>query len=160
MERGCRVFNEKNIDGVRSKDHNIMSATIQKFALVLLTVSIFSFQLSSPAWESKFIKINKDGSLKYFPDEKGNIIPDFSRVGYYSGNKTIPDVPVVKTIEPAANGTSEAIIQSAIDEVSKRTPDKDGFRGTILLKKGTYKIPEDIHIETSGIVLRGEGDNI
>ena len=52
-------------------------------------------------------------------------------------------MPVVKTIEPAANGTSEAIIQSAIDEVSKKPLDKDGFRGTILLKKGTYKIPEE-----------------
>jgi pectin methylesterase-like acyl-CoA thioesterase len=80
-------------------------------------------------------------------------------VGYYAGDKTIPDVPVVKTIEPAVNGTSEMIIQSAIDEVSKRTPDKDGFRGTILLKKGTYKIPEEIKIETSGIVLRGEGND-
>ncbi len=135
------------------------SFTIQKPILLFLTVSIFSFQPSSPPWESKFIKLNKDGSLKYIPDEKGNIIPDFSRVGYYGGDKDIPDVAVVKTIEPAANGTSEAIIQSAIDEVSKRTPDKDGFRGTILLKKGLYKIPEEIKIETSGIVLRGEGDN-
>ena len=136
-----------------------MSASIQKTILLLLTVFIFSFQPSSPAWESKFIKLNKDGSLKYIPDENGNIIPDFSRVGYYGGEKTIPDVAVVKTIEPAANGTSEQIIQSAIDELSKRTVGKDGFRGTILLKKGTYKIPENIRIETSGIVLRGEGDN-
>ena len=137
----------------------MMPAPIQKLALLLLTAFILSFILPSPPWESKFIKINKDGSLKYIPDEKGNIIPDFSRVGYYSGDKTIPDVTVVKTIEPAAEGTSEGIIQSAIDEVSQRTAGKDGFRGTILLKKGTYKIPENIRIETSGIVLRGEGDN-
>ena len=137
-----------------------MFATIQKFVLLFFTAFILSFVLSSPAWESKFIRQNKDGSLKYIPDEKGNIIPDFSRVGYYSGDKNIPDVPVVKTIEPAANGSSEKIIQSAIDEVSKRTADKDGFRGAILLKKGTYKIPEEIKIEAGGIVLRGEGDNV
>ena len=137
----------------------MMSYTIQKTVLLALTVFIFSFQLSSPSWESKFIKLNKDGSLKYIPDEKGNIIPDFSRVGYYGGDKDIPDVAVVKTIAPAAGGTSEAIIQSAIDEVSKRPLDKNGFRGTILLKKGTYKIPEEIKIEASGVVLRGEGDN-
>jgi hypothetical protein len=137
-----------------------MLATIQKFALLLLTAFILSFILPSPAWESKFIKVNKDGSLKYIPDEKGNIIPDFSRVGYYGGDKDIPDVAVVKTIEPVANGTSEAIIQSAIDEVAKKPLDKNGFRGTILLKKGTYKIPEEIKIGASGIVLRGEGDNI
>ena len=137
-----------------------MFATIQKFVLLFFTAFILSFVLSSPAWESKFIRQNKDGSLKYIPDEKGNIIPDFSRVGYYGADKNIPDVPVVKTIEPAANGSSEKIIQSAIDEVSKRTADKDGFRGTILLKKGTYKIPEEIKIEAGGIVLRGEGDNV
>src|SRR5688572_15710417 len=125
-----------------------MPATIQKFVLLILTAFILSFVLPSPPCESKFIKVNKDGSLKYIPDEKGNIIPDFSRVGYYAGDKEIPDVPVVKTIEPAANGTSEGIIQSAIDELSKRTPDKNGFRGTILLKKGMYKIPEEIKIET------------
>jgi hypothetical protein len=125
-----------------------------------LTALILSFILPLPPWESKFIKVNKDGSLKYVPDEKGNIIPDFSRVGYYGGDQEIPDVQVIKTIEPAVEGTSETIIQSAIEEVSKRPVDKNGFRGTILLKKGTYKIPEEIKIEASGIVLRGEGDNI
>ena len=135
------------------------SSSIQKILFFLFIVSIFSFRSTSPPWESKFIKLNKDGSLKYIPDEKGNIIPDFSRVGYYGGDKDIPDVPVVKTIGAAAEGTSEAIIQSAIDEVSKKPLNNDGFRGTILLKKGTYKIPENIRIETSGIVLRGEGDN-
>ena len=135
-----------------------MLATIQKSALLLLAAFILSFILPSPPWESKFIKVNKDGSLKYIPDEKGNIIPDFSRVGYYGGDKDIPDIVVIKTIEPAAEGTSEAIIQSAIDEVSKKPLDKNGFRGTILLKKGTYKIPQEINIEASGIVLRGEGD--
>ena len=132
---------------------------MQKTIILLLTLFIFSFKSPTPPWESKFIKQNKDGSLKYFPDENGNIIPDFSRVGYYGNDKEIPDVPVVKTIEPAAEGTSEVIIQSAIDEVSKKPLNKDGFKGAILLKKGTYKIPEEIRIETSGIVLRGEGDD-
>src|SRR6185503_16571670 len=134
--------------------------SVNKCAWTFTLIIVFSFQHQPTFWESKFIRINKDGSLKYIPDAKGNIIPDFSRVGYYGGDKSIPDVPVVKTIEPAATGTSEGRIQSAIDEVSKRPVDKNGFRGAILLKKGTYKIPEDIKIQTSGIVLRGEGDNI
>ena len=137
----------------------MVPATIQKFTLLLFIVSILSFRSSSPPWESKFIKQNKDGSLKYTPDEKGNIIPDFSRVGYYAGDKNIPEVAVVKTIGPAGEGTSEGIIQAAIDELSKKPLDKNGFRGAILLTKGTYKIPEEIKIEASGIVLRGEGDN-
>lgn len=132
---------------------------MKKTIILLLTLSLFSFKSTSPPWQSKFIKQNKDGSLKYIADEKGNIIPDFSRVGYYGGDNEIPNVPVVKTINPADEGTSEMIIQSAIDEVSKRNPDKDGFKGAILLKKGTYKIPEELRIESSGIVLRGEGDN-
>ncbi|HEX5654700.1 MAG TPA: hypothetical protein VFX58_16600 [Chitinophagaceae bacterium] len=135
----------------------MMYAVFQKAISFLSFLIILSFQPASPHWESAFIKVNKDGTLQYIPDEKGNIIPDFSRVGYYGGDKTIPDVPVVKTIEPA-EGSNEELIQSAIDEVAKRSPGKDGFRGAILLKKGVYKIPNSIRIETSGIVLRGEGD--
>jgi hypothetical protein len=127
-----------------------------KLILVFLSVMIFAFQ--SPVWESKFIKVSKDGSLNYIPDEKGNTIPDFSRVGYYQGDKAIPDIPVVKTISAAASGSSEAIIQSAIDEVAKLTADKNGYKGALLLKKGVYKIPGSIKIQSGGIVLRGEGD--
>jgi hypothetical protein len=133
--------------------------TLQKLTFLLLPLAIVSFQTPLPAWQSKFVKLNKDGSLSYTPDEKGNIIPDFSRVGYYAGDKAIPDIPVVKTISPVADGSSEELIQSAINEVSQRTPGKDGFRGTILLKKGTYKIPNNVRIEASGIVLRGEGND-
>ena len=108
--------------------------------------------------ESKYVKVNKNGSLTYVPDNKGNIIPDFSRVGYYNGDKKIPDIPVVKTISPSVDGSSEQIIQSAINEVSKLPLNKNGFRGAILIKKGIYKIPGTIRIDATGIVLRGEGD--
>lgn len=122
---------------------------------IISTILIASFTKIS-TWESQFVKTTNNGSLQYVPDEKGNIIPDFSRVGYYSGNVDIPDIAVVKTIAPVT-GNSEAIIQNAIDEVAKRTPDKNGFRGAILLQKGIYNIPGTIYIHTSGIVLRGEG---
>ena len=69
-------------------------------------------------WQSKFVQLKKDGSLNYVPDEKGNTIPDFSRVGYYSGDKIIPDIPPVKTISPSENDQQE--IQNAIDELSKK----------------------------------------
>ena len=122
----------------------------------LTSILIFSFA-TNKSWQSKFVQQKKDGSLKYTPDEKGNLIPDFSRVGYYGGDKKIPDVAVVKTIAPSANDQKE--IQNAIDELSKKSLDKNGFRGSILLKKGTYKIPGSININASGIVLRGEGDD-
>src|SRR5688572_22926851 len=133
----------------------------RKLLIGICAVYACSFkQLHNPSWESAFVKTNKDGSLQYTPDEKGNIIPDFSRVGYYGGDKEIPDVPIVKTISPTGSDNDEATIQAAIDEVAQKQLDKNGFRGTILLKKGTYKIPGSIRIETSGIVLRGEGDDI
>lgn len=122
--------------------------------LIALTVG---FQPPATQWKSKFLIVNPQGTILYYPDEKGNTIPDFSRVGYYQGDRPIPNVPVVKTVSPA-DTNSQAVIQKAIDEVAKRTPDENGFRGAILLKKGTYKIPGTIYITTSGIVLRGEGD--
>lgn len=138
-----------------------MSAQLKTITALTLSIAlVLSFKpLSEKPWQSKFVKVSKGNSLKYTADEKGNIIPDFSRVGYYSGDKAIPDIPVVKVIEPSANGSSLGVIQAAIDEVSKRNPDNNGFRGAILLKKGVYIIPGSIRIEASGIVLRGEGDN-
>lgn len=109
-------------------------------------------------WSSKHIALNKDGSLQYIPDAQGNTIPDFSKVGCYQNAMPIPVVAVVKTIE-AVGDDSQEIIQSAIDDVSKMPIGKDGFRGAVLLKKGIYKISGTIKITTSGIVLRGEGDD-
>lgn len=123
-------------------------------ALLFSLASVLSFK-PVKEWQSSFVKQNKDGSLQYTPDEKGNVLPDFSRVGFYSGDRTIPAVAVVKTISPSAD--AEQQIQLAIDELSKRPLDKNGFRGAVLLKKGTYTINDQISIAASGIVLRGEG---
>ena len=123
--------------------------------LAALTI-LFAFKPVGK-WQSKFVTINKDGSLTYTPDEKGNIIPDFSRVGYYNGDKDIPNIAVVKTISLSAD--VEKQIQNAIDELSKQPVDKNGFRGAVFLKKGTYTINEKITIASSGIVLRGEGND-
>jgi hypothetical protein len=136
-----------------------MNKILPKCVVVLITNLLFSSYEPSPAWESKFVKVNKQGLLEYVADEKGNAIPDFSNVGYYGGDRSIPEVAVVKTISPSGTDNDEAIIQSAIDELSQKSLDKNGFRGTLLLKKGTYKIPSSIRILASGIVLRGEGDN-
>jgi len=127
------------------------------FALVILACS-FNI-LHNKEWHSKFVTVEKNGSLHYTADAKGNIIPDFSAVGFFRGDKEIPSVPIVKTINPNPDGNSEQIIQRAIDEVSKMDMAKNGFRGTILLKKGVYKIPGTIKINTSGIVLKGEGND-
>lgn len=135
-----------------------ITATAILFCITAVLIS-FTFQAEKAFWESKFVRVNSDGSLNYIPDEKGNILPDFSCVGYHQGDKDFPDMPIVKTLSPAEHGSSQQLIQDAIDEISKRKPDKSGFRGTILLKKGTYRIPGTIRINSGGIVLRGEGSN-
>jgi hypothetical protein len=109
--------------------------------------------------ETKYVKVNNDGTLRYVADEKGDIIPDFSRVGYYAGDKDIPDVRIVKTVTATGTDADMANIQAAINEVSKRHIDNNGFRGAILLKKGVYKIPSTLTIEASGVVFKGEGDS-
>jgi hypothetical protein len=133
-----------------------MALKLLAFISILSAIIVTSSFRVTEKWQSKFVKENKDGSLEYSPDEKGNIIPDFSMVGYYSGDKEIPSVPVTKIISPSSDAEKE--IQNAIDDLSKQPVDKNGFRGAVLLKKGTYIIRDKIRIEVSGIVLRGEGD--
>jgi len=108
---------------------------------------------------SKLVYPGQDGKLVYTPDKNGNIIPDFSHCGYMGGGVALPDVPVVITVEPASQGDDTKRLQAIIDEVSKRPLDVNGFRGTILFKKGEYRIAESLNINASGVVLRGEGND-
>ncbi|NCU04258.1 MAG: hypothetical protein GXC73_09755, partial [Chitinophagaceae bacterium] len=86
-----------------------------------------------------------------------NQIPDFSNAGYKGGGVKIPDLPVVETVT-AIDGDCRKLIQDAIDRVSARTPDANGFRGAVLLKAGVYPVEGSLLIRTSGVVLRGEGN--
>ena len=132
-----------------------MSNEIKSSLLAVLSI-VLALNTTAQNWQSKFIKINAKGEITYIADEKGNTIPDFSQVGYFHGNKEIPNVKVQITITPSEN--AQQTIQSAIDSLSKIPYDNKGFRGTLLLKKGIYKIPGIIKINASGIVLRGEGE--
>jgi hypothetical protein len=123
--------------------------------LILLGASAF---IASDTWQSKWVRQDGSGILQYSPDEKGNSIPDFSRVGFYSGDRAIPDVPVGATVAPSGSGDDRARIQDAIDELARRPLDASGFRGALLLKKGSYRINGSLRISASGIVLRGEGN--
>src|SRR3954468_9428367 len=81
---------------------------------------------------TSLMSIDLNGKLIYHPDSHGNIVPDFSWVGYKHGEVPIPSVAVVKTIS-AVSGDNLNNIQSAINELELRTPDVNGFRGTLLL---------------------------
>lgn len=132
--------------------------TKSTLALCILLTGILTLSfVKDNVWSSKFLTVNKDGSITYFPDEKGNTIPDFSLVGYHHGLKEIPKVKIVKTVSPV-KGDAGSTIQEAIDQVSAMPVGADGFRGAILLKKGDYSIAGTIHIKTDGILLKGEGN--
>ena len=106
--------------------------------------------------EEPWVRTGGNGKLIYKTDARGNHIPDFSNCGYGGGGVPIPDVPVRATVEPGI-GDSGARIQAAIDAVSQLPADTNGFRGAVLLKAGKYSVAGQIRIETSGVVLRGEG---
>lgn len=102
------------------------------------------------------------GRLVYQKDEQGNRLPDFSHVGYHSGERDIPHVKTVIKLEPSEDIRSvdhddTERIQAAIDAVGKRNADGNGHRGALLLTRGLYRISGKLLLDKSGVVLRGEG---
>ena len=106
---------------------------------------------------SKTCRLDSSGKLVYSRDAKGNRLPDFSHVGYHSGEKAISDVPVRITLE-SSKGDDTRFIQGALDKLGAFPTDKTGLRGALLLKRGTYRVQGTLSIRAGGIVLRGEGD--
>ncbi|HTK38435.1 MAG TPA: hypothetical protein VL325_08080 [Pyrinomonadaceae bacterium] len=131
----------------------------REFLFLLSTLPFVRGALAySPANYSKIVYPGKSGKMIYVPDENGNTIPDFSNCGYLGGGVKLPDVPVRAAVA-VGQGDAGAAIQAAIDKVSAMAPDKSGFRGAVLVKKGIYKINEPLKITTGGVVLRGEGQD-
>lgn len=102
------------------------------------------------------IQVSENGKLSYKTAYNGDRIPDFSFCGYKASEVAIPDVPV-KVVVPVINGDATLQIQAAIDYVSSLSPDKNGFRGAVLLEKGVFEVYGGLVIHTSGVVLRGSG---
>ncbi len=67
------------------------------------------------------------GKLIYAKDRKGNRLIDFSHVGYHSGEKAIPDVPVKITLAPSEGDDTERI-QNALDRLGSFPSNSDGHR--------------------------------
>ncbi|SCW74112.1 hypothetical protein SAMN03159284_03647 [Mucilaginibacter sp. NFR10] len=102
------------------------------------------------------VAADKNGKLNYAVSPNGDRIPDFSYCGYMASEKPIPFV-AVKVVVPVKAGDATLRIQAALDYVAGLPADKDGFRGTVLLNKGTYQINGSLKINASGVVLRGSG---
>jgi hypothetical protein len=123
--------------------------------LPLIFLLFFSF--GTMAQTSSLVSIGNDGKLIYKADSKGNVVPDFSGVGYMNGEVAIPYVPVVLEVKPV-DGDNKANVQNAIDQVATLPLQPNGFRGAILFRAGTYNMVTSVTVSASGIVLRGEGD--
>ncbi|MEO7309970.1 MAG: DUF6298 domain-containing protein [Chitinophagaceae bacterium] len=96
--------------------------------------------------------------LVYSPDSLGNRIPDFSYCGYEASEEAIPNV-AIKAVVPVAKGDATLRIQTALDYVAALPVDAHGFRGAVLLQKGSYEVVGQLRINASGVVLRGSGMN-
>ncbi len=131
---------------------------ILKYIPALLIICIAYSVGAQSNWSSEYVYFGNGGTLSYTPDEEGNIIPDFSHVGYKYGDEPIPDVPVAVEVSPV-EGEDGATIQAAIESLYDVEPDANGFRGAVLLKSGEYQVEGQLTITQSGIVVKGEGND-
>lgn len=128
----------------------------------LFIAILFSLSFLSSGAQTPLIYL-ENGKLVYTPyanqgqTNAVNRVPDFSHSGYRGGGVSLPELPVVETLNPV-QGDCRALIQAAIDRVSALTPAASGFRGAVLLKRGLYLVEGSIYIRASGVVLRGEGN--
>lgn len=127
----------------------------------MLRIKLIAFSLITciytNAQTTSLVSIGVDGKLVYTPDAKGNIIPDYSAVGYKNGDIPIPVAPVVVTLS-TTGGDNRSQIQTAIDQVEGMTPDANGIKGAILFNAGEFKVSGTLNINSSGVILRGSGN--
>ncbi|WP_174501615.1 peptidoglycan-binding protein [Streptacidiphilus melanogenes] len=96
--------------------------------------------------------------LVYGHDAQGNRVPDYSSAGYEGGGVPLPVAAVEQRVGAPSGGDDTARIQAAINAVSRLPVGADGLRGAVLLAPGGYRIDGALHIDASGVVLRGSGD--
>ena len=120
---------------------------------------MFQQALAAQKTEKPVVPLSfEKGKLIYIPDSLGNRIPDFSYCGYKASEQPIPTV-LVKVVVPVTKGDATLRIQSALDYVTSLPVDANGFRGAVLLQKGTHEVFGQLRITASGVVLRGSGVN-
>lgn len=140
-----------------SQLQNIVSFQKDKIILSALTM-LFSINITTAQSTFPDIVKTKEGKLSFTTDAKGNQIPDFSYAGYMASEKAIPNVEN-KIFVPKQEEDATLKIQAAIDYVGNLKPNKSGFRGAVLLDKGTFKISGTLFLKKSGVVLRGSGND-
>lgn len=105
-------------------------------------------------------RVGSGGEVELTADSNGDRLADFSWCGYGGGGVALPQVKVAATVAPVAAGDDTARIQKVIDQVSALPLDVAGWRGAVVLGKGTYRVEGSLTIKASGVVLRGEGQGM
>jgi hypothetical protein len=99
----------------------LLTGRLVKWSLVLSMSCFFYTSAGQVQWSSWYVFYGEGGKLQYRPDETGDIIPDYSHVGYHYGDDTIPGVSVVVELSPSV-GDDGATIQAAIESLASRSP--------------------------------------
>ena len=129
-----------------SPTYSNMEATIQNYSGNLVSVDSKSGTLVY----AKYANQGESG-------QSVNTVPDYSMAGYKGGGVPIPFIKTKEIVYPTGMEDDYQSIQAAIDRVSNLPLGDDGFRGAVLLKRGDYHVSKTLTIETSGVVIRGEG---
>jgi hypothetical protein len=103
------------------------------------------------------VRIDGEAHLRYSSFLRGDTVPDFSYCGFGGGGVRLPQAAIRQTLDPASGADDTARIQAALDAVARLPLGSDRMRGTVLLRRGTYRIARSLRINDEGIVLRGEG---
>jgi hypothetical protein len=137
----------------------LRAAALVLFALALIALFAHApLALFAHAHQSQWVHPSADGHLIYHSDKNGVTIPDYSFAGYRSGGVALPTVPAQINLLPTGADDTDAI-QHAIDTVSARPLDSNGFRGAVQLAPGVFHCSAALTIAASGVVLRGAGSS-
>lgn len=126
--------------------------------VILCGMSVSADVVIEQGPSAKAVWLDDAGRLNYDVNERGDRLPDFSHVGYHSGDRALPVIPVRLRVSPVAGDCTD-LIQDAIDEVGAMPTDEQGHRGAVLLTAGTYRVDGVLRIRAGGVVLRGEGSD-
>ena len=120
---------------------------------LVLTRIVPSTSSGDPRW----VHFGSDRKLVYARTPKGDRIPDFSSAGYRGGGIALPHATTRLKVSPAGGADDTPAIQAALDRVAMFTPETHGLRGAVELAPGTFHLKDPLHMNVSGVVLRGAG---
>lgn len=113
-----------------------------------------SYRIYKRTNPEKFVSV-ENSKLKYKILNGDDKVMDFSTAGYGGGGVKRPIIKAVTSLTSPPSGDATATIQAAITALGKIAADADGFRGTIKLGPGDWKLAGTVHLNVSGVVLQG-----